>query len=55
MHEHTRCHDEAANHQLPIAVAFWIIWIVSMEESGEALQDYSLDVLGELLARKILM
>ena len=26
MHEWVCCRDEAANHQLPIAVAFWIIW-----------------------------
>ena len=32
MHEWAHCHDEAANHQLPIAVAFWIIWTVSVEE-----------------------
>ena len=30
--ERACCRDEAANHQLPIAVAFWIIWIVSTEE-----------------------
>ena len=32
MHEQVLCSDEAANHQLPIAVAFWIIWIASAEE-----------------------
>ena len=32
LHECVRYHDEAANHQLPIAAAFWIIGIVSMEE-----------------------
>ena len=32
MHEWVCSPAEAANHQLPIAVAFWIIWIVSMEE-----------------------
>ena len=26
MHKQAHCHDEAANHQLPIAVAFWIIY-----------------------------
>ena len=31
MHEQVHC-DEAASHQLPIAVAFWIIQIVSMKE-----------------------
>ena len=25
MYDQVHCHDEAANHQLPIAVAFWII------------------------------
>ena len=29
MHEQACCHDEPANHQLPIAAAFWILWIVS--------------------------
>ena len=32
MHERAGCHAEAANHQLPRAVAFWIIWIVSVED-----------------------
>ena len=32
MHEWACCCDEAVNHQLPIAVAIWVIWIVSMEE-----------------------
>ena len=32
MHVWVHCHDEAVSHQLPVAVAFWIIWIVSMEE-----------------------
>ena len=31
MHEPALC-DEAANHQLPTAASFWIIWIVSVEE-----------------------
>ena len=31
MHEQAYCSDEATSHQLPIAAAFWIIWIVSME------------------------
>ena len=38
MHEQVCCHDEAANHQLPVAVAFWIIWIVSMEECSNLMQ-----------------
>ena len=33
------CHDEAANHQLPIAVALWIILIVSVEESSSLMQN----------------
>ena len=32
MHEGVLYRDEAANHQLPRAVAFWIIWIVSTGE-----------------------
>ena len=32
MHEWVACRDEDANHQLPIAVVFWIIQIVSTEE-----------------------
>ena len=32
MHELAHCCDEAANHQWPIAVAFGVIQIVSMEE-----------------------
>ena len=32
MHKRADCHDEAANHQLPIAVAFCIIQMVSVEE-----------------------
>ena len=32
------CH-EAANHQLPIAVVFWIIWIVSPEECSSLKQN----------------
>ena len=39
MHEWVRCHDEAANHQLPIAEAFWIIQIVSKEECLSLIQD----------------
>ena len=34
MHERVPCHDEAANHQLPISAPFWIIQIVSVEESS---------------------
>ena len=34
MLEWVHCCDEAANHQLAIAVAFWIIWIVSVEKSN---------------------
>ena len=39
MHERVHCHDEAANHQLPIAVAFWIIWTVSVEECSSLTQN----------------
>ena len=38
MHELVCC-DEAANHQLPIAVAFWNIWTVSMEECSSLTQN----------------
>ena len=40
MHEQTRCYDEAANHQLPIAVAFCVIRIVSMEEYSSLKQNW---------------
>ena len=39
MHERVCCHDEAANHQLPIAAAFWIIQIVSAEECSSLMQN----------------
>ena len=39
IHERARCHDEAANHQLPIAVASWIIQIVSTEEHSSLMQN----------------
>ena len=39
MHEWVCCRDEAANHQLPIAVAFWITWIVSAEECSSLTQN----------------
>ena len=39
MHEWAHSHDKAANHQFPIAVAFWIIWIVSMEECSSLMQN----------------
>ena len=32
IHELVCCHDKDANQQLPRAAAFWIIWIVSVEE-----------------------
>ena len=38
-HEQARCRDESANHQLSIAVAFWIIQIVSAEECSSLKQD----------------
>ena len=38
MYAQAHCHDEAANHQLPIAAAFWIIWIVSVEECSRLTQ-----------------
>ena len=39
MHEWALCRDEAANHQLPLATAFWIIQIVSMEECSSLTQN----------------
>ena len=39
MHKWARCCDEAANHQLPIAAAFWIIQIVSVEEWSSLMQN----------------
>ena len=39
MHEQARCHDEAANHQLPAAAAFCIIRIVSTEECSSLMQN----------------
>ena len=33
-------HDEAANHQLPIAADFWIIWIVSAKECSSLTQSW---------------
>ena len=38
MHERNCC-DEAANHHLPIAAAFWIIQIVSAEECSSLMQN----------------
>ena len=39
IYEQVQCHNEAANHQLPIAAAFWIIWIVSREECSSLMQN----------------
>ena len=39
MQKWARCRDEAANHQLPRAVAFWIIQIVSTEECSSLTQN----------------
>ena len=39
MREWEHCRDEAANHQLPRAVTFWIIWIVSVEECSSLTQN----------------
>ena len=39
MHEQARCCDKAANHQLPIAAAFCIIQIVSVEEWSSLMQN----------------
>ena len=39
MHEWVHCLNEVASHELPIAVAFWIIWIVSMVERSSLMQN----------------
>ena len=39
MHDWAHCQDEAANHQLPIAVTFWIIQLVSTEEYSTLIQN----------------
>ena len=39
MHEGVQCNDEAANQQLPIAAASWIIWIISTEECSILMQN----------------
>ena len=39
MHKPEHCRDEAANHQLPIAAASWIIWIVSVEKCSSLRQN----------------
>ena len=39
MHEWVCCRDEAANHQLPIAPTFWIIWIISAEKCSSLMQN----------------
>ena len=39
LHEWAHCQDEAANHQLPIAAAIWIIQIVSTEEHSSLTQN----------------
>ena len=39
MHEWVCCCDEAANHRLPIAAAFWIIWIVFTDEYSSLMQN----------------
>ena len=38
MREWEHCHDEAANSQLPIAAAFWIIQILSTEEHSSLMK-----------------
>ena len=41
--ELAHCRDEADNHQLPMAVAFCIIWIVSMKECSNLMQNAKFD------------
>ena len=39
IHEQAHCHNEAANHQLHTAEAFWIIRIFSIEECSSLMQN----------------
>ena len=39
MHAQAHCHDKATNHQLPIAAAFRISQIVSVEEFSSLTQN----------------
>ena len=39
IHERAHCCNEAANHQLPIAMALWIIQIVPVEECSSLMQN----------------
>ena len=39
MHVQVHCRDEAANHQFPIAAAFWIIQVISIEECSSLPQN----------------
>ena len=39
MHKRVHCCDEVASHQLHIAVAFWIIWIVCTEECSSLMRN----------------
>ena len=39
MHDQVHCRAEATNHQLPIVLAFWIIWKVSAEECSSLTQN----------------
>ena len=39
MYKWAYCHDEAANHQLPIAAAFWIMGIIFAQECSSLTQN----------------
>ena len=39
LHKQAHCRDEGANHPLPIAAAFWIIWITSTDEYFSLMQN----------------
>ena len=39
MHEQAHCCDEAANQWLPIAAAFWIVWIIPTKECSSLAQN----------------
>ena len=39
VHEWAHCPDKAASYQLPIATAFWVIWILPVEECSSLMQN----------------
>ena len=41
MYEWVCCRSETTSHQLPIAVTFWITWLVSAEECSGLMQNFT--------------